>query len=45
MQSEDKIRLQHILDEAHEACKFVEVLSFDEFRKDSKTVRACYKVD
>jgi uncharacterized protein with HEPN domain len=40
MQSEDKIRLHHILDEANEACQYVEGLSFDEFRKDGKTVRA-----
>ncbi len=40
MQSEDKIRLQHILDEANEACQYIEGLSFDEFRKDGKTVRA-----
>lgn len=40
MQSEDKIRLYHILDEANEACRFAGGLSFDEFRKDGKTVRA-----
>jgi len=40
MQSEDKIRLQHILDEANEAGRYIEGFSFDEFRKDGKTVRA-----
>ena len=40
MQSEDKIRLQHILDEANEARQFIEGLSFDEFQEDGKTVRA-----
>lgn len=40
MRSEDIIRLKHILDEAHEACQFVEGLSFNEFQKDGKTVRA-----
>lgn len=40
MQSEDKIRLQHILEEASEACKYTEGISFDEFVQDGKTVRA-----
>ena len=40
MQPEDKVRLQHILDEAIEACKYAEDLSFDEFLKDGKTARA-----
>ena len=45
MQSEDKIRLHHILDEANEACQYVEGLSFDEFKKDGKTVRAVIRGD
>ena len=40
MQPEDKVRLQHILDEANEACNYAENLSFDEFLKDGKTARA-----
>jgi len=40
MQSEDKIRVQHILDEAAEACRYAEGITFDEFVKDAKTVRA-----
>jgi len=40
MQSEDKIRILHILDEAGEACKYTESISFEEFVKDGKTVRA-----
>jgi uncharacterized protein with HEPN domain len=40
MQSEDKVRLLHILDEANEACKYAENISFDEFLKDGKTARA-----
>ena len=40
MQAEDKIRLQHILDEAGQAIQFVEGCSFDLFLKDAKTVRA-----
>ena len=40
MQSEDKIRLRHILDEAAEACHYVEDIAFDEFAKEGKTVRA-----
>ncbi len=40
MQSKDRIRMQHILDEANEARKYVEGISFDEFVEDGKTVRA-----
>lgn len=40
MQSKDRIRIQHILDEAGEACKYAEGNSFDGFVEDSKTVRA-----
>ncbi|MBW2544494.1 MAG: DUF86 domain-containing protein [Deltaproteobacteria bacterium] len=40
MQFEDKIRLRHILDEAAEACHYVEGITFDEFAKEGKTVRA-----
>lgn len=40
MQSENRIRMQHILDEANEACKYVKGISFDEFVEDGKTVRA-----
>ena len=40
MQSKDRIRVQHILDEANEACKYAEGISFDEFAEDVKTVRA-----
>jgi uncharacterized protein with HEPN domain len=40
MQSKDRIRVQHILDEAAEACKYAEGISFDEFVEDGKTVRA-----
>ncbi len=40
MQSKDIIRVQHILDEAGEACKYAEGISFDEFVEDGKTVRA-----
>ncbi len=40
MQYEDKTRMQHILDEAGEACKYTEGISFSEFVKDGKTVRA-----
>ena len=40
MQHEDKIRLQHILDEANEILKFIEDYSFDDFVGDSKTVHA-----
>ena len=40
MQSNDSIRVQHILDEAGEACKYAEDISFDEFLRDGKTVRA-----
>ena len=40
MQSKDRIRVQHILDEAEEASKYIEAISFEEFIKDGKTVRA-----
>ena len=40
MQSQDRIRVRHILDEAIEACKYTEGILFDEFVKDGKTVRA-----
>ena len=40
MQSKDKIRVQHILDEAGEISKYTEDKSFEEFVKDGKTVRA-----
>ncbi len=40
MRPEDIVRLLHILDEAREACKYAEELSFDEFLKDGKTARA-----
>jgi uncharacterized protein with HEPN domain len=40
MLPEDRIRLQHIIDEAKEACKYAEEVSFDEFLKDGKTARA-----
>jgi uncharacterized protein with HEPN domain len=40
MQSKDRIRIQHILDEAEEASKYIEAISFEEFIKDGKTVRA-----
>ncbi|MDI6686786.1 MAG: DUF86 domain-containing protein [Desulfobacterales bacterium] len=40
MQSKDRIRVRHILDEAAEACKYAEGISFDEFVEDGKTVRA-----
>jgi uncharacterized protein with HEPN domain len=40
MQSKDRIRVHHILDEAEEASKYTEGLSFEEFIKDGKTVRA-----
>ena len=40
MQSKDRIRLRHILDEAGEACKYAEGISFDEFVEDGKTVQA-----
>lgn len=43
MRPEDKIRLRHILDEAGEAMKFVEGISFDDFTKDSKTVHAVFR--
>ena len=37
---EDKIRLQHILDEANEVKKFSKDYSFDDLVNDSKTVHA-----
>jgi len=37
MLPEDRIRFWHIIDEAVEACTFVEGLAFDEFVKDGKT--------
>ena len=37
---EDNVRLQHILEEAKEACKYVEGYSLDDFLKDGKTARA-----
>jgi uncharacterized protein with HEPN domain len=40
MQSKDRIRVQHILDEAGEVFKYTEGISFDEFVEDGKTVRA-----
>lgn len=40
MRTEDRVRLQHILDEAHQAIKFVEGYSFDDFEKDNKTAHA-----
>ena len=40
MQSKDRIRVQHILDEAAEACHYLEDITFDEFIKEGKTVRA-----
>jgi len=40
MQAEDRIRLRHIIEEAHEACNFVKGYSFEDFVKDGKTVRA-----
>ncbi len=40
MRPEDKVRLQHILDEANEACNYAKDMSFNEFLKDGKTARA-----
>ncbi len=40
MRPDDKVRLQHILDEANEACKYASDISYDEFLKDGKTARA-----
>lgn len=40
MLHEDKIRLQHILEEARETCKYVKGFSIDDFHKDGKTARA-----
>jgi uncharacterized protein with HEPN domain len=40
MRSEDRIRVQHILDEAAEISKYTDVISFGEFVNDGKTIRA-----
>lgn len=40
MQPEDRIRLKHIIEEAKEACLYVQGLSFEDFLHDGKTVRA-----
>jgi uncharacterized protein with HEPN domain len=40
MLPEDRIRFWHIIDEAVEACNFVDGITFDEFVEDGKTVRA-----
>lgn len=40
MQPEDNIRLKHILEEAGEACSYVEGMSLEDFARDGKTVRA-----
>ena len=40
MRPEDRIRCLHIIDEAIEACKYVEGILFDEFVQDGKTIRA-----
>lgn len=40
MLSEDRIRLQHILEEAKEALLFVEGYLYNDFIKDNKTVHA-----
>lgn len=40
MRPEDHIRMKHLLDEAMEACKYVEGISFEEFVLDGRTVRA-----
>jgi len=40
MQPEDRIRLKHIIEEAKEACLYVQDLSFEDFLQDGKTVRA-----
>lgn len=40
MRDNDKIRLQHIIEEAREACNFIKDYSFEDFIKDGKTVRA-----
>ena len=41
MQSNDRIRVQHILNEAGEACKYAEGMSFDEFVEDGKPDPEC----
>ena len=40
MRDEDKVRLQHIIEEAKMACSFVQGCTFEDFVKDEKTVRA-----
>ena len=40
MLPEDRIRLQHILDEANESLMFIEGYLFSDFIKDNKTVHA-----
>ncbi len=40
MQSEDRIRVQHIVDEASEVQKYTDNISFEEFVQDGKTARA-----
>ena len=40
MHSKDRIRVQHILDEADEVTKYTDVISFEEFVNDGKTIRA-----
>lgn len=40
MLPEDRIRLQHILDEANEVLRFIEGFVFSGFIKDNKTVHA-----
>jgi len=40
MRPEDRIRLQHIIDEAVEVKGYTEDISFEEFMRDGKTVRA-----
>ncbi len=40
MLPEDKIRIQHILDEIEDILLFVKDLSFQDFRNDKKTVNA-----
>ena len=43
MQSKDRIRVRHILDEAGEACKYAEGISFDEFVEDRSYRRSSLK--
>lgn len=40
MLPEDKIRLQHIIEEANEACRYADGISFEDFLNDGKTARA-----